>query len=122
MPRAEPVRVAWPLRSPIGYDRFPITGDNHRMIALIRLRLTRFRHAASALALLLIVMGSSGCALYRNDRCFVEDWQYEIAHNLYTESGSLDIVTRLMQTYEWRRCQINEIVYRLRKEFEVVSE
>ncbi len=66
-------------------------------------------------------LSPSACALYRNDRCYVEDDQYRIAYNLFIESGSLDLVQRELKDFEWRRCAINEAVYRLEKEFEVVD-
>lgn len=63
----------------------------------------------------------ASCALYRNDQCYVEDWRYKIAHDFYIESGSLDVVKERLHDFQWRRCEINECVYRLEKEFEVVS-
>ena len=66
--------------------------------------------------------GASSCALYRSDRCIVDDWQYEIAHDMFVETGSLAVVQSRLRDYQWKRCEINECVYRLEKEFEVVSE
>ena len=68
--------------------------------------------AAAALAL-------ASCELYQTDRCFVDEQVYEIAYGLFMESGSLDIVERRLTFYEWQRCEINEVIYRLEKEFEV---
>lgn len=73
------------------------------------------------LLLSLALLAPAACALYRDDRCYVEDEQYQIAYNLFLESGSIDLVERQLRDYQWRRCKINESLYRLRKEFEVVS-
>src|SRR6185295_2328170 len=64
----------------------------------------------------------SSCAIYRNDRCFVPEEQYLTARDMFTRSGSLDIVERQLNAFEWRRCRVNEILYRLSKEFEVLPE
>lgn len=76
---------------------------------------------AALLLLSFLLLAPVSCALYRNDRCYVEDEQYQIAYNLFLESGSLDLVERQLEAYEWRRCKVNETLYRLQKEFEVVS-
>ncbi|MBI1784168.1 hypothetical protein HYR69_03410 [Candidatus Sumerlaeota bacterium] len=68
----------------------------------------------------LIFFLPAACALYRNDRCYVEDEDYAVAHKLFVESGSLDLVQRQLREFKWRRCEINETIYRLTKEFEVV--
>jgi len=65
---------------------------------------------------------AGGCALYRRDRCYVEDAQYQLAYNLFIESGSLDVVRLQLEDLQWSRCKVNEIVYRLTKEFEIVAE
>ncbi len=90
------------------------------------LRSILIRYFGRAIALAVCVtaglMWTSGCAIYREDRCHVEDWRYGIAKDLFVESGSIDIVERRLRTNKWQRCEINEILYRLEKEFEFVSE
>ena len=68
-----------------------------------------------------VFMLPAACSLYRNDRCFVEDDMFELAENLFIESGSLDLVERQLTGLEWRRCEINETLYRISKQFEVVK-
>lgn len=63
----------------------------------------------------------AACAMYKHDRCYVEDEQFELAENLFIESGSLDLVERQLEGLEWRRCEINESLYRISKQFEVVK-
>lgn len=75
----------------------------------------------AALLCAAILLSPAACAIYRDDHCFVEEDQYKIAYSIFLSSGSLDVVERQLKLREWRRCQINEAVYRLQKEFEVVS-
>ena len=75
--------------------------------------------AAGALA---IMTGPSACSLYRNDRCYVPEDQYELARDVYVETGSLDLVEQRLIDSQWKRCKINEVVYRLNKEFSVLPE
>ena len=74
------------------------------------------------IALLAFLAPLVSCSLYRNDRCYVDDVHYEVAYNLFLESGSLDLVERQLVEYQWKRCLINESVYRLKKEFEIAAE
>ena len=69
---------------------------------------------------LLLLAPLFSCALYREDRCYVDDDQYGLAHDLFVQTGSLDIVEKQLNEFDWRRCKVNEVIYRLRKEFEVV--
>ncbi len=68
-----------------------------------------------------VFLAPLACALYREDRCLVEEAQYKIAHQLYVESESLDLVERQLKEMGWPRCKVNEAKYRLKKEFEVVK-
>lgn len=65
---------------------------------------------------------AGGCSLYRNDRCWMNKEQYLIARDLFIQTGSFDIVEQELARYEWRRCKINEALYRLEKEFEILPE
>jgi hypothetical protein len=50
------------------------------------------------------------------DRCYIEDSQFAFADQLYDRVGSLQLVDQeLCNYYEWKRCEINEALYRLRK-------
>ena len=80
------------------------------------------RRAAGALALAALLLPAGACALYREDRCYLDDKQFKIAYSLFIESGSLDLVKRQLAELQWRRCRINEAVYRLTKLSEVPEE
>jgi hypothetical protein len=87
-------------------------------------RAPEVRAAGFALTIVLalsLTLGSS-CALYRDDRCWVPPEQYSLARDLFIQTGSLDLVTRNLEDLEWERCKVNEVVYRLQKEFEVLPE
>lgn len=64
-------------------------------------------------------LAPTGCALYRRDRCYLEDEKYSIARGLFIESGSLDLTQRRLETLQWQTCEVNEALYRIEKEFEV---
>lgn len=50
------------------------------------------------------------------DRCYIEDSQFAFADQLYDRLGALQLVDQeLCNRYEWKRCEINEALYRLRK-------
>lgn len=79
--------------------------------------------AVASVALVLL----SGCVWHRNmpsdpmaagtgDRCFIEKEQIVHADQLYSQMGSLELVARyLREQDQWRPCEINEALYRLRK-------
>ncbi len=84
-----------------------------------------FRRPVASLGLagLILMAGlATGCALYRNDRCWLPAEQYAMAREMFIQSGSLDIVGQRMEKLQWRRCRRNETLYRLQKEFEVLPE
>ncbi len=76
----------------------------------------------AAMMATLIFLAPAACAIYTKDKCYLEDSKYQIVSKLFLESGSLDLVERQLVDYEWRRCEINEALYRLTKEFEVVPQ
>ena len=50
------------------------------------------------------------------DRCYIEDSQFAFADQLYDRLGSLQLVYKeLCETYQWKACETNEAMYRLRK-------
>lgn len=65
---------------------------------------------------------TSGCSIYRNDRCYVDDVRYGIMRQTFMQSGSIEIVRQEMDRLQWARCEKNEVLYRISKEFEVPSE
>lgn len=55
-------------------------------------------------------------AVAHGDRCFIEDEEFVYADQLYARLGSIALVERhLCEKEQWRTCEINEAVYRLRK-------
>jgi len=51
-----------------------------------------------------------------SDRCYIEDSQFVRADQLYSRLGSLQLVQdQLCNVYQWKPCEINEALYRLRK-------
>jgi hypothetical protein len=80
-------------------------------------------HRALRLALPIALAAlATGCALFPNDRCYVPHEQYLTARDMFVQTGSLDIVERRLEEFQWRRCKINEILYRLEKEFQALPE
>jgi len=86
-----------------------------------RLWRTTIRSFALALAVLPF-MTAGGCAIYRNDRCYVDDVRYGVMRQTFMQSGSIEIVRQEMERLQWARCEKNEVLYRISKEFEVPSE
>lgn len=70
-------------------------------------------------------MGVGGyfCAIPRDplacdlgDRCYIEDSTFILADQLYTKLGSMQLLERhLCEVQMLRRCEVNEVVYRLKK-------
>lgn len=90
-------------------------GKRYRRIAL-----PAFLFVAAAPALF------TGCAtiaapvdpkgLEYEDRCYIEDSQFAFADQMYDRVGSLQLVEQELKSYyQWKPCEINEAVYRLRK-------
>lgn len=82
----------------------------------------RSQRIAWMLSGLLLAVLVASCALYRNDRAYLADDQYGIARQMYLQTGSLDLVQKRLVNMEWRRAKVNEAIYRLQKEFEVLPE
>lgn len=50
------------------------------------------------------------------DRCYIEDEEFIIADKLYDTFGTLQLVERELRfELQWKPCQINEALYRLKK-------
>jgi hypothetical protein len=58
-----------------------------------------------------------GCSLYRNDRQFVWDSEYQKVRDLYDRCGSMKVIQQVLRDRKWTRAQINEVVYRLEKDY-----
>lgn len=57
----------------------------------------------------------SGCAPYSNDRAYISEEQYLQARTHYRKTQSLLLTERYLEQQAWRRPQINEALYRLKK-------
>jgi hypothetical protein len=82
----------------------------------------RIARTVGWLALTAALALGAGCALYRNDRTYVPDEQYSYARDVFMQTGSLDLTERRLNDLAWERPKINEAMYRIRKEFEVLPE
>ena len=65
----------------------------------------------------LALAGSSGCAWYISGRCWVDETRYVEAKRLYNRTGSIALTHSMLKDEGWRRCEINEVIYRLKKEY-----
>ena len=70
---------------------------------------------------LLLVVGASGCATFRQDRCFLEQWRYTSMKVLFEETGSYQRVAQAMNDEGWALCEINSFRYQLREELGLVG-
>ncbi len=63
-----------------------------------------------------------GCSIYRNDRCYVDNLRYSAMRQTFMQTGSVELVRQQMERLQWARCEKNEVLYRISKEFEVPSD
>ena len=78
------------------------------------------RRRLTSLALVLaLTVAASSCAVYRNDRCYIDPDRYEQARLLYDKVGSIKLTEETLRQSGWRRCEINEVAYRFEKELRV---
>lgn len=55
-------------------------------------------------------------AVHHGDRCAIDDAEFVVADQLYSRYGSIAMVEeQLRKQLQWRDCQVNEAIYRLRK-------
>lgn len=67
--------------------------------------------------LLGMIILTIGCG-YKDDRCWVDDYRYQNAKEIYEKTQTLDLVRYYLENqHDWRRCEINEVLYRLKKEY-----
>ena len=64
----------------------------------------------------------SSCAVDRKKRAFLPRYKYEQVQELYRDTESIDIVRRILEENQWYEAEINEALYRLRQENEVIEE
>ena len=90
-------------------------------MTIARLGKTGLRAALVVMALLPL-LAAAGCSIYRNDRCYVDDTRYGAMRQVFMQTGSVELVRQQMEDLQWARCEKNEVLYRISKEFEVPSE
>ncbi|MCX7018905.1 MAG: hypothetical protein NTY46_07945 [Candidatus Sumerlaeota bacterium] len=85
------------------------------------------RPIAAVISAAAIAMTLAGCscltqmprdpqALAAGDRCYINDGKFVMADQYYSRMGSLALVERqLRENDQWRNCEVNEAIYRLRK-------
>ncbi len=59
----------------------------------------------------------SACALWQNDRAYVWDSEYQWVRDVYDRCGSVAVVEDLLRERKWTTGKINEVVYRLSKDY-----
>ena len=68
-------------------------------------------------AVIFLASSLAGCSLYRNDRQFVWDSEYQKVRDLYDQCGSVVVVEQVLRDHWWTRAQINEVRYRLAQDY-----
>jgi len=71
------------------------------------------------LLLALLLLGLSSCAMYRSDRCFIENARYQKMREIFVKTGSYQQVEQATDAEGWSTCERNELSYRLRKDFDL---
>jgi len=82
-----------------------------------RLRTQNTRLIFRVFALLLAAALFVGCALYRQDKMYISDSKYEMARTAYDQTNSLLLTENRLRELNWQRAEINEALYRLKKEY-----
>jgi hypothetical protein len=59
----------------------------------------------------------AGCSLYRNDRAYIWDSEYQKMRDLYDQCGSVAVIEEVLRDHRWTRAQINEVRYRLAQDY-----
>lgn len=77
---------------------------------------------APALIIVVIILVVSGCSWRQTDRCWISDAYYEKARELYLKTASLEVVKQTLKDNYWTQAEINEAIYRLKKEFHLEEE
>ena len=73
--------------------------------------------------LLLFVTSVFGCAIPgdKKRRSYLTPYKYQQVLDIYEKTQSIDIVRRVLEDNNWYRSEINEAIYRLRKENMVIE-
>ena len=77
------------------------------------------RIACIATVAALLALGTTSCGAFRRDRCYIDPVRYEQAQLLYEKTCSLALVEDMLREQGWKRCELNELRYRLTKEVEL---
>jgi len=80
------------------------------------LRTRRYAILQSVMCICIVLVFVS-CGWRAEDRCWIDKAKYEQARELYLSTASLEIVKESLEDAHWTTPQINEAVYRLKKEF-----
>ena len=65
--------------------------------------------------ILIIFLISLSCSWHQEERCWIADTRFLAVQQLYDQTGSLDVVIQTLNDKDWKQCEINEAVYRLKK-------
>jgi hypothetical protein len=65
----------------------------------------------------MFLVALAGCSLYRNDRAYIWDSEYQKIRDVYDQCGSVAVVEEIMREHEWTQAQINEVRYRLAQDY-----
>ena len=74
------------------------------------------------IAILIISLSLAGCAWQQHDRCWISKGQYHEAKKLYDKVGSLELVRQTLIDDNWLNGEINQAIYRLKKEYHLDSD
>ena len=75
---------------------------------------------AGAIVLLAVVLAGCG-ASFGARRTYLSPTKYQYVQQLYAKTHSLQIVRRTLEEERWLRPEINEALYRLEKENEIID-
>lgn len=74
-----------------------------------------------SITIVIILLVLAGCAWQQRDRCWISKSQYKEAKNLYDKVGSLELVRQTLKDDNWLNGEINEAIYRLKKEYRLTG-
>ena len=72
--------------------------------------------------MVIILLAVAGCAWQQRDRCWISKSQYNEAKKLYDKVGSLELVRQTLIDNNWLIGEVNEAIYRLKKEYRLDSD
>lgn len=68
------------------------------------------------IAILALAIFLTSCSWLKYEKCWIDDKRYVEVKKLYDKTGSLEMVRQTLKDEYWSRCEINEAIYRLKKE------